>query len=858
MIQKSPSTHSNTTPPHQIPKLEAYEQLLARARSKIFDPLPPERIVNHVLAIVEPQSGWPVQREALEALIRRMAFARRDGLRVASKPPGGHSFGLYAVRRPREKPRPYRTLLRGVDPIDGSCDCPDFLRNSLGLCKHLLVVLCSLAAQPRVWDRALRTAPLPPTPRRGGVIWNPVRPLEGNAPWLERVEWQDGASTRGTPRIKSWLGARSKGNRVRAPLELVKELRATLRAQRGDSIPDPALVRLVELELERARALGRPRMSKRTLRSSLRKLRVRLYDYQEESVARFLDTGRLLLADDMGLGKTAQAIACATLLHEHRRIRKGLIVCPAPLKVQWRNEWQRFSNMDAKVVEGTPTDRSAVYQRTKRGFLIINYEQLLRDLGVIEDWGADLVVLDEAQRIKNWATKTALAVKRLEPPYRLVLTGTPLENRLDELASIVEWVDDFALEPKWRLNPWHTITADGKAEVIGVRGLDTLRARLAPHMIRRVRQDVLEQLPSRTDTVVPLSMSAEQIEVHEELSPAIVRLLQVSKKRPLTRQEFMRLMTLLATQRVVSNGLAQQDFREVWPTIRSRRPTERRLRQLSSPKLLEVRALFQSLLEQDGRKVVVFSQWRRALQLAHWAIHDLLEDRGERAVFFTGSESQKRRTHNIVDFHDDPATRVFFATDAGGTGLNLQRAASCVVNFELPWNPAVLEQRIGRVYRLGQEHPIDVYNFVTTDSIESRIASVVSNKKALFDGLFDGATDHVVFDDSGSFLERLRECYSDDGTSTLPAPSVDDREDSDELESTIVSADESTDTAPEEETWMTDSPSTRALFEGVRIETHEDGSLTLEAQPEAARTLATLFQGMAQLLTRAAKEADGQ
>src|SRR5207244_403238 len=128
---------------------------------------------------------------------------------------------------------------------------------------------------------------------------------------------------------------------------------------------------------------------------------------------------------------------------------------------------------------------------------------------------------------------------------------------------------------------------------------------------------------------------------------------------------------------------------------------------------------------------------------------------GLRAAFFTGAESRKRRAQNIVDFHDDPAVRVLFLTDAGGVGLNLQRAASCCINVELPWNPAVLEQRIGRIHRLGQRDPIDVYNLVGQNCIESRIAGLVEDKRALFTGLFDGASDEIRFERSTSFLSRL-------------------------------------------------------------------------------------------------------
>ena len=177
---------------------------------------------------------------------------------------------------------------------------------------------------------------------------------------------------------------------------------------------------------------------------------------------------------------------------------------------------------------------------------------------------------------------------------------------------------------------------------------------------------------------------------------------------------------------------------------------------------------------------------------------------GIRAVFFTGEEGQKQRTQNIVDFHDDPACRVLFATDAGGVGLNLQRAASACINIELPWNPAVLEQRIGRIHRLGQRRPIDVYNLVSEPGIESRIADLVGSKMALFTGLFDGTTDEVTFERSGSFLSRIERVVA---PATTPAPAREDASVPDddaaerEIEAVVAAGDESGDvaiaTAPE-------------------------------------------------------------
>ena len=154
----------------------------------------------------------------------------------------------------------------------------------------------------------------------------------------------------------------------------------------------------------------------------------------------------------MGLGKTAQAIACCDILWRTGRIRRGLIIAPASLKPQWAREWARLLRPAdpgrRRLARRTPGRLRQAQRWVSSSSTTSNCSATSRSSA---RWDPDLVVLDEAQRIKNWATKTALSVKGLTPPYRLVLTGTPMENRIEELASIVEWVDDMALEPKWRL-----------------------------------------------------------------------------------------------------------------------------------------------------------------------------------------------------------------------------------------------------------------------------------------------------------------------------------------------------------------------------------------------------------------------
>jgi hypothetical protein len=820
-----------------ITESEAYQALLARAHRRTGR-VPPESIVRHVLSVTQG-GDWPVQRDALDAVLRRCASVHTDEIQMVRRPHGG-PLGLYATRRRGSRATPYRTLLRRIEPLDGSCECADFLRNSLGLCKHLVAILEHVSLKRR-HNGVEPDSPREPMPLR----WDPIRPLTGPGDWLARVCWVDGTPERN---LRRWLRpANGCGWMVTVPdapqrrLALLERMLGVLR----DGEREPALHAL--LREDRARLVHQIETggTRKHLQQALRTLKQPLYCYQQDGVDRFLMRGRLLLADDMGLGKTAQAIAACHALWHTGRVRRGLLVVPAALKPQWLREWLLFTDAPASIVDGAPGQRRAAFEACRRGFLLGNYEQLIRDLDLVREWKPDIVVLDEAQRIKNWATKTALTVKRLDPPYRLVLTGTPMENRLDELASIVEWVDDLALEPKWRLAVWHTTPIDGKTEIGGARHLDTLRIRLATCMVRRVRQDVLSQLPARTDTRVPVEMTAEQMDEHDALNMPIAQILGRAKRRPLTQAEFLRLMSLLTTQRIIANGLAQLRFEQIWPDLsRMERPTEPMLRGLASPKLLELRELIGQLVLSQGRKVVVFSQWRRMLHLAHWATRDQLAREGVTPAFFTGQEGQKRRTQNLVDFHDDPACRVLFATDAGGVGLNLQRAASACINIELPWNPAVLEQRIGRIYRLGQHRPIDVYNLVSEPGIESRIAEIVGSKKAFFTGLFDGTTDEVTFERSGSFLSSIERIVA-----PPPVPVLTDEVAEHEIDAVVAGGDESHD-APVPDP-IAHAAEIERFVSSLTVRRTANGGLVIEAPRETASTLAALFSGMAKLLQAA-------
>ncbi len=840
---------------------EARATLVGMAR-RSFGAIPAEFMAEHVLRL-DAKADWSVRREALEALKRRRDFAERDELRVARQP-ARQALGEYETRTRGSSTRPYRTLLWGLDPVRASCGCRDFRRSSLGLCKHLLVVLEALAKKPKVWSRALLETAVVRAPR---LAWVPLRPLLGADDWLERVRLMTAGvsksrlpsiAQRFTPGVGAdWVLASAFTDDPKRRLALVREL------ARFAAGGDPALEARLDEERERLELVLALRAAAPRMKQELAGLKRKLYPYQREGVARFLTQGRLLLADDMGLGKTVQAIAASHTLFGAGIVKRGLLLVPATLKNQWLREWQATSEAPIAIVDGSQAERARIYERTKRGFLIANYEQLLRDLALVERWAPDLCVLDEAQRIKNWEAKTSHAVKRLQPRLRLVLTGTPMENRLNELASIVEWVDDHALEPKWRLVPLHSEAADGTRAIVGARNLETLRARLAPCTLRRVRREVLDQLPERTNSTIPIDLTLAQREAHDELSRPIRALAQISERRALTQQEFLRLMQLLARQRQICNGLALVDFVEVWPTIVGRQPSERLLSSLDSPKLSELRSLVESLAIDQGRKVVVFSQWRRMLELAAWAVSDLLSDAGQRALFFSGQEGSRRRVQNLVDFHDDPNARLLFSTDAGSVGLNLQHAANACVLLELPWNPAVLEQRVGRIHRLGQRDKVEVYAIVARDAIEERIAGLVSDKQALFRGLFDGTSDEVQFDRSGTFLEQIRRTVTPVQASAELRRADEDLPDLDPEQEAVpeleeVAAREEARATPlagaDEHGQAADSGSLAGLLSGLSIERARDGGLRIHAPPESAGALAAMFEGLAQALRQPKKD----
>ncbi|MBI5656855.1 MAG: DEAD/DEAH box helicase [Geobacter sp.] len=482
-------------------------------------------------------------------------------------------------------------------------------------------------------------------------------------------------------------------------------------------------------------------------------LKAVLYPYQREGALFAVRAGRCLVGDDMGLGKTVQAIAAAELMARLFGVTKVLVVSPTSLKYQWKGEIEAFTDRTVTVIEGLNDQRRAIY-RDDAFFKLVNYELIHRDMPMIREWGPDLVIVDEAQRIKNWQTRTAKCIKELDSPFAIVLTGTPIENRIEELHSIMEFVDRHHLGPLYRFVHTHRVT-DGGGRVVGYRNLEKVRQSLKGVMIRRKKDEVLRQLPGRIDKNFFVPLTPEQWEIHDEHRENVAKLVAKWRRyKFLCEADQKRLQVALATMRMAADNTYLVDRKTV-----------------SGPKIDELETLLKELVVEGSEKVVIFSQWLRMTEL----VEGVLTRNGIGYAHLNGSVPSKERKGLMVRFKEDPACRVFLSTDAGGVGLNLQ-SGSVVINMDIPWNPAILEQRIARVHRMGQKRPVRVVNFVSRASIEERILDLLRFKKSLFAGaLDDGGADVVMMGESQleGFMKSVEEVS---GGIERPDPAVEQSE----------------------------------------------------------------------------------
>ncbi len=653
------------------------------------------------------------------ALRRQFGRAQVFGLENIGAEP---FFSEFRVSNPESKSK-YYVAIRGTRPGDSFCACPDYATNELGTCKHIEFTLARLAKkrgakaaltrgyQPAFSELYLRNDGARTIHFRAGTDCPPMVAKAAAALFDARRSWR--LPEGHFDQLERFLAMAAKSRH---------ELRAYDDALGFIAGKRDAARRTAALDDLFPRGAVDPRWRKL--------LKVRPYPYQAEGALFAVRAGRALIGDEMGLGKTIQAIAAAEILARHFGVAKVLVVCPTSLKYQWQSEILRFSGRSSRVIAGGRAQRQKEYAEVDF-CKITNYEKLKSDLDLISAWAPELVIVDEAQRVKNWNTIAAKALKRIDSPYALVLTGTPLENKLEELISIVQFVDQHRLGPTWKLLHEHQVK-DEAGRVTGYTRLERIGQTLAPVMIRRRKSEVLLQLPIRTDQNLLVPMTEMQMLYHEENADIVAKIVQRWRKMKfLSDQDQRRLTCALQNMRMSCNSTYLLD-----------QETDHGV------KADELAVLFEGLFVQPDAKAVVFSQWTRT----HEIVIRRLKERDIGYVSFHGGVPSEKRPALVERFRDDPECRVFLSTDAGSTGLNLQHA-STLVNMDLPWNPAVLEQRIARIHRMGQKNPVQIVNYVSKGTIEEGMLSVLSFKRSLSAGILDGGTGEISL--GGSRLNRF-------------------------------------------------------------------------------------------------------
>jgi len=489
-------------------------------------------------------------------------------------------YADYLVSNPASR-NTYKVALRSPDHRgDNFCNCYDFRVSRLGTCKHIEAVFRHLT------KKRLRKHLKTPDVRTYASVY---------------LDYRNGKQVRlriGSEHLETYAKLSTEYFDDQFCLTENGLARFEVFLQQARAISpdfrcyDDALEYILEQRDHQKRVKKVDAMNAEQRKTWLSGLvKAELFPYQEQGVLFAFQHGRAIIGDEMGLGKTIQAIAAAELLRREAGISRVLILAPTSLKYQWKTELEKFTGQQAQVVEGVATLRHREHREGEAVYKIASYHSALFDVSAMEDAGYDLIILDEAQRIKNWRTKIAQSVRRIPSRYVYVLTGTPIENNLEELYGLVQFVDPFALGPRHVFFPRYQ-TTDDNGRVIGYENLGEIRHLLANSLIRRTKKEVLKQLPKRTDKNLIVPMTQQQREMHREFADQVAKLvLKWQRMKFLDEQDRQKLLKNLNLMRMVCDSTYIVDPSTNYQT-----------------KVDELRNILGEILEIEGEKVVVFNQ----------------------------------------------------------------------------------------------------------------------------------------------------------------------------------------------------------------------------------------------------------
>ncbi|MBU5675545.1 DEAD/DEAH box helicase [Alkaliphilus sp. MSJ-5] len=419
-----------------------------------------------------------------------------------------------------------------------------------------------------------------------------------------------------------------------------------------------------------------------------------------------------ILADDMGLGKTFQVLAY--LVSEKKESKEGtaLVVAPTSLVYNWLAEIEKFTpSLKAAVVVGNKEERKQIIEKTNEYDIIItSYPLIRRDVDLYENLSFKWCILDEAQHIKNPSSQNARCVKSIKASHRFALTGTPIENSLTELWSIVDFImPGYLLSYNKFQNKYEKMIVKEENEDV----LKSLRRQISPFVLRRLKKHVLNELPEKIENIVFAELSPEQ----KKLYVAYLKKIQGEIEEEIKENGFERsqIKILAALTRLRQICCHPALFLENYKG--------------TSGKFELLQEIIENSIEGNHR-ILLFSQFTSMLAM----IKDMLEKLKVSYYYLDGSTPIEERGNMVNDFNNGSTDIFLISLKAGGTGLNLT-GADMVIHFDPWWNPAVEEQATDRAYRIGQKNVVHVMKLITKGTIEEKISKLQDKKRELIDGV---------------------------------------------------------------------------------------------------------------------------
>lgn len=439
-------------------------------------------------------------------------------------------------------------------------------------------------------------------------------------------------------------------------------------------------------------------------------VKTQLFPFQKVGVNFLVNAKRGILADEQGLGKTLQSISALQSLAElTKKPLKTLIICPSSVKTQWQREINKNIATPAVVYFSSKDLLKDLGRKFVPEITILNYELISRNKDYLDDLEYDLIILDEAQKIKNFTTKNFKAIASLKSKYLFILSGTIIENSVDDLFHIMKLINPKCLGPRWKFSFFF------KESGRGVKNILNLKQKIKPYVLRRTKREVLQDLPDLTENSRYVEMLPQQRVVQDRYLKIIQNILVQNSKRELTFAEKQIIQQCFTKARLACNA-----------------PELIGVSSESSPKIDELIDLISQI--DPSEKIIIFSEWVKMLDLVSKQLSP------DNYVMFNGSVNSNVRQKLIDDFINNPQKRFFLSTEAGGVGLNLQKA-SIIINLDQSWNPAKMSQRLCRAHRLGQENRVLVYHLIAEQSLESAIEKMLIDKTKIREKVLSGDQD---------------------------------------------------------------------------------------------------------------------